>query len=192
MGLTNVSGGLHSSSSFLSMTRDRFGRSPDLYSTWETDTHTPLMETWKTRLSTLIVQIPLCSCFSRVVNTSERLCHDFLRFLFLYTHGEVRTLDRNYLRSLISFVFFTLPTWLTVQGSVSLDSKFGNEGLHSLGPPTQPFIPFPRFIHSRWSPPLSTLLPSYYSHCLQRYLLSFMFVSRGEGVKEGDWGCRYS
>ena len=117
-----------------------------------------------------------------VMNTSDRLYHDFIRFLFLYAHREASALARELPEESDQFRFLRV-VWLThLKGYVGLiltnDSTM-RVSIH-VDLSTRSFIPLPRFILSRRPPPPSRSFPRIppSALCLSRTCCAFVFEIR--------------
>jgi hypothetical protein len=96
------------------------------------------------------------------VNTWVRLYDDFLRFLFLHPHRETSILDRELIEESDQFRFLRAAclTVILTNLKVSVGLILTKVSVMRVSIPlylsTRTFIPLPRFIRSRRSPPLLT------------------------------------
>ena len=94
------------------------------------------------------------------VDTSSRIYDDFLRLLFLHAHREESVLDNEIPEESGHFRFLRTACLVNIKGSVGLILAKASTMRISIPMDlsSRPFIPLPRFIHSRRSTTL--LAPS--------------------------------
>ena len=97
---------------------------------------------------------------SVAVDTSGRIYDDFLHLLFLHAHRESLALANDILEESGHFRFLRAACLANIKGSVGLILAKASDMRISipLDLSSRPFIPLPRFIHSRR--PTTLLAPS--------------------------------
>jgi hypothetical protein len=96
---------------------------------------------------------------SVVVDTSVRIYDDFLRLLFLHAHREASTLANDIPEKSGHFRFLRAACLANIKGSVGLILVKASDMRISIpiDLSSRPFIPPPRFLHSRRSTTLLTV-----------------------------------